>query len=107
MPAMLLLAFMWGLSIPITKIGLQTIPPLTLTALRFAVAVPFLIPFVVSGRRVPWRVLPRFAALGFLGVGIGQVAQTYDIAGTSGGSALPRRMRRRAWSRPVSCRGTS
>ena len=28
--AMLLLAVMWGLSIPLTKLGLETLPPLTL-----------------------------------------------------------------------------
>ena len=37
--AMLLLAVMWGLSIPVTKLGLATMPPLTLTVLRFAIAV--------------------------------------------------------------------
>src|SRR5690349_7849672 len=81
--AMLLLALMWGLSIPITKIGLQTIPPLTLTAMRFLLAVPFLLPFVVVRPGLPWRDLLRFAALGLLGVGVGQVSQTYGIAGTS------------------------
>jgi O-acetylserine/cysteine efflux transporter len=83
MAAMLLLAVMWGLSIPATKLGLQTLPPLTLTALRFAVAVPLLLPFVVGKQRLPWRELPRVAALGLLGVGIGQVAQAYGVAGTS------------------------
>jgi len=81
--AMLLLAVLWGLSIPVTKIGLQTIPPLTLTAMRFAFALPFLLPFVLGRQRLPWRELPRVAALGLLGVGIGQVAQTFGIAGTS------------------------
>ncbi|CAM5761560.1 hypothetical protein [Bosea minatitlanensis] len=39
---MLLLALMWGVSIPITKLGLLSLPPLTLTALRFAIAVPLM-----------------------------------------------------------------
>jgi O-acetylserine/cysteine efflux transporter len=43
--AMLLLAIIWGLSIPVTKLGLLTLPPLTLTALRFLVAVPLLMIF--------------------------------------------------------------
>lgn len=83
MGAMLLLAVLWGLSIPVIKIGLLTIPPLTLTAMRFGLALPFLLPFVMGRRRLPWHELPRVAALGLLGVGIGQVAQTYGIAGTS------------------------
>jgi drug/metabolite transporter (DMT)-like permease len=73
---------MWGLSIPVTKLGLVTLPPLTLTALRFAIAVPWLLFFALGKRRLPWRALPRIAALGILGVGIGQVAQTLGVART-------------------------
>jgi drug/metabolite transporter (DMT)-like permease len=81
--AMLLLAIMWGLSIPATKLGLATLPPLTLTALRFGIAVPLLLVFVLGSRRLPWRSVPRVAALGILGIGIGQLAQTLGVAGTS------------------------
>lgn len=81
--AMLLLAVMWGLSIPVTKLGLLTLPPLTLTALRFAIAVPLLLLCIVGRQRLPWGALPRVAALGVLGIGVGQVAQTFGVAGTS------------------------
>lgn len=81
--AMLLLAVMWGLSIPATKLGVMALPPLTLTALRFAIAVPLLF-LLVAGTRFPSRdSLPSLTALGVLGVGIGQVAQTYGVEGTS------------------------
>lgn len=80
--AILLLAIMWGLSIPITKLGLETIPPLTLTALRFAVAVPLL--FMLSIRqRLPTHALPRVALLGIVGISLGQIAQTFGIEGAS------------------------
>lgn len=85
--AMLLLALLWGLSIPITKLGLLTLPPLTLTALRFAIAVPLMFVFVVGKQHLPLRALPRIAALGVLGIGIGQVAQTFGVAGTSASAA--------------------
>lgn len=81
--ALLLLAVMWGLSIPVTKLGLESMPPLTLTALRFAVAVPLLMVFTLGRARLPWHALPRVAALGVLGIGVGQVAQTYGVVGTS------------------------
>jgi len=81
--ALLLLAVMWGLSIPVTKLGLLTLPPLTLTALRFAIAVPFLMLLTIGRQRLPRRALPRVAALGILGIGVGQVAQTFGVAGTS------------------------
>lgn len=81
--ALLLLAVMWGLSIPVTKLGLVTLPPLTLTALRFGIAVPLLLLCTVGRQKLPWRALPRVAALGVLGIGVGQVAQAYGVAGTS------------------------
>jgi xanthosine utilization system XapX-like protein len=81
--AMLLLVVMWGLSIPATTLGLETLPPLTLTALRFVVAVPLLIIFALSRLQVPWRALPSIAALGVLGISVGQVAQAFGAQGTS------------------------
>jgi len=81
--AMLLLAVMWGLSIPATKLGLQTVPPLTLTAMRFVVAVPLLLVLVVGTARLPWRALPPLAALGVLGISLGQVAQAFGVKGTA------------------------
>lgn len=81
--AALLLAVMWGLSIPITKLGLLTLPPLVLTGLRFLIAIPLMFLLVVGKQRLPLKALPRVAALGILGIGIGQVAQTFGVAGTS------------------------
>jgi drug/metabolite transporter (DMT)-like permease len=80
---MLLLAVMWGLSIPVTKLGLLSLPPFTLTAMRFAVAVPLLFLFAAGERRPPLRALARLAALGALGIGVGQVAQALGVNGTS------------------------
>ena len=81
--AMLLLAVLFGLSIPVTKLGLATMPPLTLTALRFAIAVPLLFLFMVGKPRLPWRAFPSVGLLGILGIGIGQVTQTLGVVGTS------------------------
>lgn len=81
--AMLLLALMWGLSIPVTKLGLVELPPLTLTALRFAFAVPLMLVFTLGRKSIQKRALPHVAALGLLGIGVGQVAQTFGVAGTS------------------------
>ncbi|WP_331376400.1 DMT family transporter [Sinorhizobium chiapasense] len=81
--AMLLLALMWGLSIPVTKLGLITMPPLTLTAIRFAFAIPFMMFLLLWKKPLPWKALPAVAILGVLGIGIGQVTQTFGVAGTS------------------------
>lgn len=81
--AMLLLAVMWGLSIPITKLGLETIPPMTLTAMRFVVAVPLFMILAAGRLRVPWRAVPHIAALGVMGITLGNVAQSFGVQGTS------------------------
>lgn len=81
--AMLLLALIWGLSIPVTKLGLVSTPPLVLTALRFLVAVPLLCVLVVGRAIPPMAAMPRLAGLGVLGIGIGQVAQALGVEGTT------------------------
>jgi O-acetylserine/cysteine efflux transporter len=81
--ALLILAVMWGLSIPMTKLGLESLPPLTLTAMRFAVAVPLLLICAVGRPPLPRYARQRVAILGVLGIGIGQVAQTFGVSGTS------------------------
>lgn len=80
---MVLLAVIWGLSIPVTKLGLQSMSPMLLTALRFLVAVPLLMAYAVRHQRMPKRALPRVALLGVLGIGIGQAAQAFGVDGTS------------------------
>lgn len=81
--AMLLLAIVWGLSIPITKLGLETIPPLTLTALRFLVAVPLFMVLAAGRLRVPRQAFPSIIALGVMGITFGNVAQSFGVQGTS------------------------
>src|SRR3546814_12186838 len=82
--ALLLLALIWGLSIPVTKLGLVSMPPMTLTALRFAIAVPFLFLIALGRHRMPPRAAPKVAAPGLLGIGIGQVYDRKSVLeGTS------------------------
>jgi drug/metabolite transporter (DMT)-like permease len=81
--AMLLLALMWGLSIPVTKIGLETVPPITLTALRFVAAVPLFLVLATGRLRVPWKAVPGIVGLGVMGIAGGNVTQAYGVQGTS------------------------
>jgi drug/metabolite transporter (DMT)-like permease len=81
--AMLLLAVMWGLSIPVTKLGLQSVPPITLTALRFAVAVPLFWLCLIGRKRLPLAAVPRAALLGVIGIGVGQVSESLGIERTT------------------------
>lgn len=77
---MLLLAGIWGLTIPMTKFGVMTIPPLTMTALRFAIAVPLMFVFLIGRPKLPWRAFPGLAALGIFGIGVGQITQSLGVA---------------------------
>ena len=81
--AMLLLAILWGLSIPVTKLGLKSLPPLTLTAMRFLVAVPLMMILAARRLRLPWRAVPSIVALGVMGISFGNVAQSFGVRGVS------------------------
>lgn len=81
--AMFLLALMWGLSIPITKLGLGSIPPMTLTALRFMVAVPLMMFLARRELRVPAKAVLPIIGLGVMGITLGNVAQSFGVQGTS------------------------
>lgn len=81
--AMLLLALMWGLSIPVTKIGLDSIPPMTLTALRFMVAVPLMMFLARRNLRVPASAVLPIIGLGIMGITLGNVAQSFGVQATS------------------------
>jgi drug/metabolite transporter (DMT)-like permease len=77
------LALIWGLSIPVTKIGLRDLPPLTLTALRYGAAAPFFVVFLI-GKPVPrGKILAKLVGLGLLGIGFGQAAQAFGVEFTS------------------------
>ncbi|HYM68022.1 MAG TPA: DMT family transporter [bacterium] len=80
---LVLLAVIWGGSVPLTKLGLRDFPPLTLTALRYAVAAPFFV-LLLRGRPLPPpRALAAAAGLGVLGIVGGQVLQTLGVQETS------------------------
>jgi drug/metabolite transporter (DMT)-like permease len=83
MASMALLAVMWGLSIPLTKLGLQDMSPTTLTALRFAFAVPPLMAYVIGRHPLTRQARPQVLGLGLVGIFIGQVAQALGVSGTS------------------------
>ena len=81
--AMFLLALMWGLSIPITKLGLGSVPPVTLTAFRFLVAVPLMMFLARRELRVPGKAVLPIIGLGVMGITLGNVAQSFGVQGTS------------------------
>jgi drug/metabolite transporter (DMT)-like permease len=75
---LILLAVIWGGSIPATKLALADMRPLTLTALRYLLAAPLCVPLLI-GRPVP----PRGPLLAMLGLGVlsGAVGQVCQVLG--------------------------
>src|SRR3546814_17015657 len=68
---MLLLAVLWGLSIPITKLGLDSPPPIAITGLRFSVAAHCLFLFALGRHWLPLSALPKVPGIGGRGLVIG------------------------------------
>lgn len=93
--ALILLAIIWGGSIPATKLALVDTRPLTVTALRFLSAAPFCLPLLL-GRRIPrLRDLLAMLGLGALSALVGQTLQVLGVdlttasVGTMIGATIP------------------
>jgi drug/metabolite transporter (DMT)-like permease len=71
----------WGISFVATKAALAEVPPVTLVFLRFAIAAAVLLAVV---REVPPRAAwPSLALMGFIGVFVHQMLQSYALTMTS------------------------
>jgi len=80
--AVLVAVVFWGLSFVATKAVLREISPTTLIFFRFAVGVLLLVLIMASrGRRIlpPARALPDLALMGFVGVFIHQLLQSFAL----------------------------
>lgn len=77
------LSLIWGLSIPLMKLGLREFPPLMLATLRYLVAAPFFALFLLGRTPPPRRALLAMAGLGVLGIDVGQVTQILGVQRTS------------------------
>jgi len=74
------LVVIWGLSVPVMKVGLESIPPLTLAALRYLAAAPCFILFLLGRPLPPRRLLLGMVGLGVIGVDVGQAMQIAGLA---------------------------
>lgn len=77
--SLVVLAVIWGGSVPLIKLGLRDFPPLTLTALRYLVAAPLFALLILGRPLPPTRTLVKAGGVGALGIGGGQVAQTLGV----------------------------
>lgn len=85
--AMVATTALWGVSYPLIKQLVDTIPPCTLAVLRLAIALAVLIPvLLVQGRRP--RIGRAALWLGLTGVGAFQLLQNYGMAQMPAGTAV-------------------
>lgn len=80
-------AFVWGSSYGFMKLGAETMPPISIAALRCLFAFFLLLPFFMKRiRKTDWEILKYSAITGFLiaGVFIGVI---YGVIGTSASTA--------------------
>jgi O-acetylserine/cysteine efflux transporter len=76
------LVLVWGMSVPLTKLGLRSFSPPLFTAMRYLVAAPCMA-VLLLGRPLPTRrALLAMAVVGFIGVDIGQLSQTFGVQHT-------------------------
>jgi O-acetylserine/cysteine efflux transporter len=81
--ALAVLTAIWGVSVPVMKLGLRDIPPLGLVSLRYVCAAPVFALFLLRERLPPPRVLLAIGGLAALGLGAGQVLQIVGVQQTS------------------------
>ena len=75
-----LLTVIWGLSVPLSKLGLRDMPAPSLVALRYLAAAPCFA-LMLIGRKLPRpRNLAAMAALGLFGIDAGQSTQMLGVA---------------------------
>jgi O-acetylserine/cysteine efflux transporter len=77
------LVVIWGLSVPAMKLGLRSLPPFTLAALRYLVAAPCFVLFLLGRPLPPPRLLLAMIVLGAIGVDLGQATQILGVSRTS------------------------
>lgn len=77
------LVVIWGLSVPAMKLGLESISPFTLVALRYLAAAPCFVLFLLSQPLPPRRLLFGMVGLGAIGVDLGQATQIAGLAHTT------------------------
>jgi len=76
---LVLLAIIWGGSIPATKLALADMRPMTLNAMRYLLAAPLCLP-LLAGRPIPRpRPLLAMLGLGALSALVGQICQVLGV----------------------------
>ncbi len=76
----LLVVVIWGLNFPIIKIGLEELPPILFSALRFAIVALPLVFFIPLPKTSKWNVMGVGVFMGILMFGILFIAMKSEVS---------------------------
>lgn len=88
--AFAIVCVVWGTTYLAIRVALETIPPLTMTALRFGIAGTIMLAIAYArGERVPaqWRILREIVLVGMLMVGVGNLSVVWAEQWVPSGTA--------------------
>ncbi|WP_424769264.1 DMT family transporter [Paenibacillus sp. sgz302251] len=83
---LVLIAVVWGANFGVARLALESFHPIVFAVLRFGLAVPifFLILKLTEGSiGIPWRLVPRLAIIGLVGITLLEILVMYSIKYTT------------------------
>ncbi|WP_028612778.1 DMT family transporter [Paenibacillus harenae] len=83
---LVLVAVIWGANFGISRLGMESFNPIVFSILRFGLAVPFF--FFILWRMegsvgIPWRIVPKLALIGLIGITLLEITVMYSIKYTT------------------------
>ncbi|MGI2297417.1 DMT family transporter [Paenibacillus sp. GXUN7292] len=83
---LILVAVSWGVNFGVSRLAMESFHPIVFTLLRFGLAVPFffiLLKWKEGSIGIPWRLVPKIALVGLLGVTALEIIVMYAIKFTT------------------------
>ncbi|NIK78193.1 drug/metabolite transporter (DMT)-like permease [Paenibacillus castaneae] len=83
---LVLVAVIWGANFGISRLAMESFNPIVFSVLRFGIAIPFfflILKWTEGSVGIPWRIVPRLALIGLLGITVLEITVMYSIKFTT------------------------
>lgn len=83
---LVLVAVIWGANFGVSRLAMESFDPIVFAVLRFGLAVPFLfliLKLTEGSVGIPWRLVPKLALVGLLGITLLEILVMYSIKYTT------------------------
>lgn len=83
---LILIAVVWGANFGISRLAMDSFNPIVFSFLRFGLAVPFfflILKLTEGSVAIPWRIVPRLALIGLIGITLLEITVMYSIKYTT------------------------